>query len=402
METSVIIPAYNASERLYYNLIALNNQDYPSDKFEVVVVNNGSRDNTMEMLSRFQSNYKLSIINLDKNKGIAYARNQGILKAKGKLLIFHDSDMIATRDFISDHIKAHQDTHTVVCGNCWKRVYSYYYKRFRGYQVDNFQHLKYKYNLINEVLHNKDKYPLLSKEQIMNGSFIDFSFDLDVPFILSLKQELMKYGEDLKGYHFPWRFFITNNCSVYKQNVINTGLFDAKIIRYGFEDYDLGIRLYKMGCRFLVKEHILSIHQEHPINYKRDDTWYNLYYMCTKYHSPYFIDMFLAFSTMYTSIDPNKMNEIMDNIYQVEQMEEYKHLIYIFFTLLTTLCKRQCKKYIKVVAKDNDENLGIDIDFLKIKQEGNQLYVLGFSYFVDALYMLIKDLYNIDMAYIGI
>lgn len=402
METSVIIPAYNASERLYYNLIALNNQDYPSDKFEVIVVNNGSQDNTSEMVSRFQSNYKLSIINLGKNKGIAYARNQGILKSVGELLIFHDSDMIATRDFIKNHTEAHQDTNTVVCGNWWRRVYSYYYKNFRGYQVENFNHLKYKYNWVNQSFHNKDKYPLLAKEQIINGRFIDFSFDLDVPFILSLKQDLIKYGEDLKGYHFPWRFFITNNCSVYKQNLMNTGLFDDKIIRYGFEDYDLGIRLCKMGYKFLVKEHILSIHQEHPTNYKRDDTWHNLYYMCTKYRSPYFIDMFLVFSNMYTSIDLNKMNEIMDNICQVDQMEEYKNLIYVFFILLTTLCKRQCKKYIKVVSKDNHENLGLAMDFLKIKQQGNELYAVGFSYFVDALYILIKDLYHIDMANIGI
>jgi hypothetical protein len=183
---------------------------------------------------------------------------------------------------------------------------------------------------------------------------------------------------------------------------VNAGLFDSQIIRYGFEDYDLGIRLYKMGCKFLIKDHIISVHQEHPINYRRDDIWHNLYYMCKKYISPYFIDIFLAFSTMYTAIDQNKINEIMNNIYQIHEIEEYKHLIDVFFTLLTTLCKRQCEKHTKMVLKDHHERAVLDMDFVQIKQQGNILYAAGLTHFVDALYMLIKDLYNIDMINMGI
>ena len=50
MKASVIIPSYNSKERLYYNLISLNNQDCDFNIFEVIVVDNGSIDNTLEML----------------------------------------------------------------------------------------------------------------------------------------------------------------------------------------------------------------------------------------------------------------------------------------------------------------------------------------------------------------
>ena len=61
MRVSVIIPSYNSRERLYYNLITLNNQDCDYDTFEVIVVDNGSNDNTIEMLKEFESKYPLKL-----------------------------------------------------------------------------------------------------------------------------------------------------------------------------------------------------------------------------------------------------------------------------------------------------------------------------------------------------
>ena len=109
MKASIIIPSYNAKERLYNNLISLNCQDYPFEDFEVIVIDNGSTDHTAEMLSTFQSHYSLINVRVEKNRGIAYGRNQGIVKASGDILIFHDSDMIATKDFVRKHIEAHQE-----------------------------------------------------------------------------------------------------------------------------------------------------------------------------------------------------------------------------------------------------------------------------------------------------
>lgn len=407
MRASVIIPAYNACERLYYNLIALNNQNYPSNEFEVIVINNGSSDKTAKMLSQFHANYRLLTITLVKNRGIAYARNKGILKAVGEILIFHDSDMIATRDFIKNHTEAHEDTNMVVCGSCWRRVYSYYYKNFRGYLMENFNKIKYKYNIKNQYLNNRDKQRLLTKEQILDGSFIDYSFDLNMPFIFSLKQVIEKHGEELVGYNFPWRFFITNNCSVYKENIMNVGLFDQKIKRYGFEDYDLGIRLHKFGCKYIFKDNIISVHQEHPTNYTRDDVWYNLYYMCEKYNSPHFVDMLLVCSNMCRVIDQSLMNDIMNDIKQISQIDKYKELIEVFITLLKVLRNRYYKKDVpngkKIILQYKKSEPNFNIDLQKIQEQGKEIYEeLGLSHFIESLYTLIKDVYDIDLINVSL
>lgn len=405
MKVSLIVPSYNSCERLYYNLISLNYQNYPSDEFEVIVIDNGSTDNTSKMLAEFNANYKLVTVSINKNRGIAYGRNKGILKAVGDLLIFHDSDMIATKDFIKNHVDAHKDTNTVVCGNCMRRIYSYYYKKFNRYQIKDFNNQKYKYNL-NGFSYNKDKYKLITEQQIIDGSFVDFSFDLNMSLMISMKQDIEKYGKELNGYNFKWRFFITNNCSVYKKNVINVGLFDEKIIRYGFEDYDLGIRLQKIGCKFLIRHDILSVHQEHPFNFTKDDIWYNVYYICEKYNNPHFIDMLLVCSNMYTPIDPNIINEIMNNINKIKHMDQYRSLIDIFLELLKILYKREYKKNIKDNKKGikhyKNERIKLDIDLTRIKRQGRELCELGLSHFVQALYMLINHVYGINMINVGI
>ena len=59
MKASIIIPSYNSKERLYYNLLSLNNQDCDFEIFEVIVVDNGSNDDTLQMLKKFKAKYNL-------------------------------------------------------------------------------------------------------------------------------------------------------------------------------------------------------------------------------------------------------------------------------------------------------------------------------------------------------
>lgn len=68
---------------------------------------------------------------IKENRGIAYGRNQAVRNARGDILIFHDSDMLAEKDLVAKHIKAHENRDDlVVCGMFWKRIYSFYYDRF--------------------------------------------------------------------------------------------------------------------------------------------------------------------------------------------------------------------------------------------------------------------------------
>lgn len=85
---SVIIPAYNAEKYLEESLESLYNQDV-AIPFEIIVVNDGSTDGTLEILQRQLS--KIRIIN-QTNKGIARARNAGFKAAKGNYITGLDAD----------------------------------------------------------------------------------------------------------------------------------------------------------------------------------------------------------------------------------------------------------------------------------------------------------------------
>lgn len=298
MDASIIIPSYNSMERLYYNLLSLNNQDYPFDQFEVIVINNGSTDLTSEMLNKFKSHFSLKVVTIPKNKGIAHGRNQGILKAKGNILIFHDSDMIATKDYVRKHIESHTKDNMVVCGMFWKRIYSYYYKYFDANQQQKLQNIW----KISRPL--KDKTALVSVKDIQNERFLKYTFDLDNLIVKSLKEKLSKYGEELTGYVFPWRFFLTNNSSVARKKVIEVGMFDEKNQNWGFEDIDLAYRLYQANCQFKIKQDIVNIHQEHPLKYSLPQYSKSLQYMFNKYNKMEHLDMLLILLTITTSTIP--------------------------------------------------------------------------------------------------
>jgi glycosyltransferase involved in cell wall biosynthesis len=93
---SVIIPAYNASATIGRTLTALANQDYSSN-FEVIVVDDGSSDDTFSVVSSFPA---VRYVRQD-NAGPASARNHGARLAQGDLLAFTDSDCVPHSDWIS-------------------------------------------------------------------------------------------------------------------------------------------------------------------------------------------------------------------------------------------------------------------------------------------------------------
>ncbi len=91
---SIIIPAYNEEKRIGDTLFSLKeyfkNKNYP---YEVIVVNDGSKDNTENEVLKFQKEIlNLKIINNNKNSGKGYAVKKGMLEAKGDFKLFMDAD----------------------------------------------------------------------------------------------------------------------------------------------------------------------------------------------------------------------------------------------------------------------------------------------------------------------
>ena len=82
---SIIIPVYDVEKYIKKCLDSVFNQTY--NNYEVIVVNDGTKDNSMEIVK----NYNVITINQN-NQGLSMARNNGVKKAKGEYLLFLDSD----------------------------------------------------------------------------------------------------------------------------------------------------------------------------------------------------------------------------------------------------------------------------------------------------------------------
>lgn len=87
---SIVIPAYNASKYIFTCITSIVNQ-VTKYKFEVIIINDGSTDNTLEKLNEFKKYDNVKVIN-QKNSGFSGARNRGIDEACGQYLMFIDSD----------------------------------------------------------------------------------------------------------------------------------------------------------------------------------------------------------------------------------------------------------------------------------------------------------------------
>lgn len=93
---SIIVPAYNSEETMALCIESLLRQSYPKDKYEVIVVDNGSMDNTAKIIKQYSVVYLYE----DKIQTSYAARNAGIKKAKGELIGFTDADCIAAEDWL--------------------------------------------------------------------------------------------------------------------------------------------------------------------------------------------------------------------------------------------------------------------------------------------------------------
>ncbi len=396
MKASIIIPSYNSSERLYLNLLALNNQSYNGNDIEVIVVDNGSTDSTSLMLDNFELKYPFKRLRVEKNIGIANGRNVGIKNASGDILIFHDSDMLAEKDYIVKHINAHNDSNLVVCGLAWKRIYTFYYKNFSSAQLEA---LKKQYSKFNTEVQNlsiySDKQQLIPDYEITDFNLEKYAFDLDIDFIKELKSLIANYGEDLNNYSLPWRFFITNNLSVERRRVLDVGMFDAKICKYGYEDYDLGIRLFKSGCTYKFSQDIISIHQEHPSNFTYLDLMENINYMCNKYNNTLFIDFILVCIGDTLSLINDDLNAIISEINKIRSLNKYNFILKLYLMLLQLHRKR--------IFSPTEDNSIYVFSFVAenmqeiIPQMNELINKYKFNVVVNHICKLLMNLLNVDM-----
>jgi len=106
---SVIVPVYNASKTIRQLIISLMNQSYPKDKYEIIIVDDGSKDETVEIVMSMARNNlqpNVKVIKLGHNYGPATARNHGVMEAKGEIIAFTDADTLPDQNWLRGLVEA--------------------------------------------------------------------------------------------------------------------------------------------------------------------------------------------------------------------------------------------------------------------------------------------------------
>jgi glycosyltransferase involved in cell wall biosynthesis len=195
LTASVIIPTYNGASKVPLLLDSLLAQTVRD--FETLVVIDGSTDNTLSVLAKFQGLLKdLKIIN-QKNSGRAKVRNAGFRQSQGDVIIFFDDDMTLNPDVIERHIWFHANhPHSLYCGNSIEPI-------------------------------DVAKTDIQNYKAFLTVKWTD------------------KYSEGLNRIDFSNLFFTAANCSIHRDDFIKLNGFDERV-KDG-EDYDLAYRALEAG-----------------------------------------------------------------------------------------------------------------------------------------------------------
>lgn len=209
---SIIVPAYNAAKSIEICLASLLQQTYSAKKTEIHIVNDGSDDNTLNVLEALNLPDYVYIHTHNKNRGLAAARNTGIARSKGDIIIFLDADMEVSPDFIENHVQFHKKPKVV-------GVLSALLSAPEN-PVDKYQ--KYLY----QSKRGAKKYPVQTP--------------------------------------LPFHAFILGVTSIKRHAISELGGFDAKILSYGGEDTEFAYRLWQKYPEGLYyAPHIKVIHRHY-------------------------------------------------------------------------------------------------------------------------------------------
>jgi glycosyltransferase involved in cell wall biosynthesis len=259
---SVIIPTYNRSWLLRHTLDSLVCQSLPRHDFEVVVVDDGSSDDTAELVCGYVDRLSLQyLFQEDQGYRVALARNVGIRHARSEICVFVDSGVLLHSGALAAHVASHEASNTAVavCG---------YVYCFNENNEDG--------ALIEKAVDYSDPDAAIA-DLVAAGAWPD------------IREEFYsKYGDDFADLPAPWLVFWTCNASAPTRSLAAVGMFDESFKSWGGEDVDLSYRLHRAGVRFMLNRRASSIHCPHPKSYEANmrSAAGNYRYIAAKYANP--------------------------------------------------------------------------------------------------------------------
>ncbi|MFV2022435.1 glycosyltransferase [Micromonospora sp. LOL_023] len=278
---SVVVPTYNRSRLLSYTLEALTAQDLPADRFEVLVVDDGSTDDTAAVLDAYRGRLDIKGLHQpDEGYRVAAARNLGIAHARNDVCVLLDSGVLPH----SGCLRAHLDSHRA--DQQPRAVIGYVY----GFNLDNEDA-----EVITSMVDPHDADAAIAT-LAADGRWPDMRDDF-----------YRRYDDDLSTLPAPWTVFWTCNVSARTAQLRAVGAFDEAFRSWGGEDVDLGIRLQLAGARFEVNRAATALHYPHDKAFADHMATLvpNYCYIADKYDTPT-IRLLPAIPT----VNPFNLNEV--------------------------------------------------------------------------------------------
>ncbi len=116
IDVSVIVATRNAAEYLPTCLAHLENQSFPAARYEIIVIDDGSTDETPGLLDRYAAAAPVRMHCIHQKKaGSIKARNRGIREAHGRWLLFLDDDLLASPNLIERHVRLQERHASKAC-----------------------------------------------------------------------------------------------------------------------------------------------------------------------------------------------------------------------------------------------------------------------------------------------
>lgn len=102
---SVIVPMYNVEKYVERCIRSLEKQDIPKDDYEIICINDGSPDNSRDVVRNLQNEFDNIVLIDQENQGVSMARNNGIDIASGKYLLMVDPDDYIKHDVLKERLE---------------------------------------------------------------------------------------------------------------------------------------------------------------------------------------------------------------------------------------------------------------------------------------------------------
>lgn len=221
---SIIVPNYNDASKLSACIQSLLDLNYPKDKVEIIIVDNGSTDNSMQIIKTFP----VKLLTEKDVKGSYAARNLGVKNATGEVLAFTDSDCIVDKQWLYNSIKYLTEKDVggvsgkILSGEPKTLVEEYQLLTKALDQSRYFSHPYYPFAVTANVIYKKsvfDKIGLFETHWISGGD-VDFAWRMQI----HAKMKLI-YATDCSVYHHhrtsPTGLYLQSKRHIYGACLLN-------------------------------------------------------------------------------------------------------------------------------------------------------------------------------------